>query len=81
MQAEIDGLVANPPEGPGGAQRGGASHPNGGGGSWNVSLGDVCLRPLGGACATQSVLQYWAMDRDTFEHGALSEGVWLALRV
>lgn len=32
-------------------------------------LGDVCFKPLGDACATQSVLQYWQMDRDTYERG------------
>lgn len=57
MQDEIDALVANPGDA------------NGGGGSWNVTLADVCLRPLGSACATQSVLQYWGMDREVFEHG------------
>ncbi len=41
----------------------------GGGGSWNVTLADVCLKPMGADCATQSVLQYWGMSREAFEHG------------
>ncbi|KAL4426962.1 hypothetical protein ABPG77_009523, partial [Micractinium sp. CCAP 211/92] len=66
MQAEIDALVAD-----GAGSSSDASRASGGGGgSWNVSLGDVCLRPLGpgSACATQSVLQYWGMSRDVYEH-------------
>ncbi|EFN58463.1 hypothetical protein CHLNCDRAFT_6284, partial [Chlorella variabilis] len=62
MQDEIDALSASY-DAPGSAGDGG------GGGSWNVTLADVCLAPLGSACATQSVLQYWGMSRDVFEHG------------
>ena len=69
MQAEIDALVANPDGGDGGDRSSSRGSNSGGGGSWNITLGDVCLKPLGGACATQSVLQYWGMSRDTFEHG------------
>jgi hypothetical protein len=61
IQDELDALTASY-EGPPGAG-------GGGGGSWDVTLADVCLRPLGSACATQSVLQYWGMSRDVFEHG------------
>ena len=61
MQAEIDALTADAGDGAA----------DGGGGSWNVSLADVCLRPLGSACATQSVLQYWGMSQDVLDHGAL----------
>jgi hypothetical protein len=32
-----------------------------------VTLADVCFKPFGGACATQSVLQYWHMDRAFYE--------------
>jgi Niemann-Pick C1 protein len=62
IQDEVDALTGSYTEP-------GAGAGGGGGGSWNVSLADVCLAPLGGACATQSVLQYWAMDREVFEHG------------
>lgn len=33
----------------------------------NASLASVCFKPFGSACATQSVLQYWRMDRDFYE--------------
>jgi Niemann-Pick C1 protein len=32
-------------------------------GGADVRLTDVCFKPMGEACATQSVLQYWKMDR------------------
>ncbi|KAI3436838.1 hypothetical protein D9Q98_006248 [Chlorella vulgaris] len=67
LQDEIDSLTASydaPENGVVGGAEGG-----GGGGSWNVTLADVCLRPLGTGCATQSVLQYWGMSREVFEHG------------
>ncbi|KAF6148392.1 hypothetical protein GIB67_036607, partial [Kingdonia uniflora] len=32
-----------------------------------VSLTDICLKPLGKDCATQSVLQYFKMDPDNYE--------------
>uniref|UniRef100_A0A1J3K9G7 Niemann-Pick C1 protein n=1 Tax=Noccaea caerulescens TaxID=107243 RepID=A0A1J3K9G7_NOCCA len=32
-----------------------------------VSLTDICLKPLGEDCATQSILQYFKMDSGTFE--------------
>ncbi|PSS21814.1 Niemann-Pick C1 protein [Actinidia chinensis var. chinensis] len=32
-----------------------------------VSLTDICLKPLGEDCATQSVLQYFKMDPDNFD--------------
>lgn len=28
----------------------------------NVTLADICFKPFGDICATQSVLQYWHMD-------------------
>lgn len=28
-----------------------------------AALTDVCFKPFGTACATQSILQYWHMDR------------------
>ncbi|XP_024370575.1 uncharacterized protein [Physcomitrium patens] len=31
-----------------------------------ISLQDICLKPLGTPCATQSVLQYFKMDADLF---------------
>ncbi|XP_039015297.1 LOW QUALITY PROTEIN: NPC intracellular cholesterol transporter 1-like [Hibiscus syriacus] len=34
----------------------------------NVSLTDICLKPLGHDCATQSILQYFKMDRENFEN-------------
>ena len=39
-------------------------------GEGNVTLQDVCLTPLlNGICATQSILQYWRMDRSIYEKG------------
>ncbi|KAG0593289.1 hypothetical protein KC19_1G318700 [Ceratodon purpureus] len=32
-----------------------------------ISLQDICLKPLGTPCATQSILQYFKMDPDLFE--------------
>ncbi|XP_031382221.1 NPC intracellular cholesterol transporter 1 [Punica granatum] len=32
-----------------------------------VSLTDICLKPLGEDCATQSILQYFKMDPENFE--------------
>ncbi|CAH2075793.1 unnamed protein product [Thlaspi arvense] len=32
-----------------------------------VSLTDICLKPLGEDCATQSILQYFKMDSETFD--------------
>eukprot|EP00879_Flechtneria_rotunda_P012269 GHRR01012815.1.p1 GENE.GHRR01012815.1~~GHRR01012815.1.p1 ORF type:complete len:1130 (+),score=344.72 GHRR01012815.1:967-4356(+) len=32
-----------------------------------AALTDVCFKPFGTACATQSVLQYWHMDRALYE--------------
>lgn len=70
MQAEIDALVAEMPAGSGGSA---GSSSDGGGyngiGSGRVTLADVCLRPLGTACATQSVLQYWGMSLEAYQAG------------
>ncbi|KAK7299788.1 hypothetical protein RJT34_10616 [Clitoria ternatea] len=33
-----------------------------------VSLGDICLKPLGEDCATQSILQYFQMDLDNYDN-------------
>lgn len=33
-----------------------------------VTLNDVCFKPFGTSCATQSVAQYWRMDRGLYEH-------------
>lgn len=35
----------------------------------SVSLADVCYKPFGDSCATQSVLQYWRMNRTLYESG------------
>lgn len=32
----------------------------------NITLQDVCFKPFGDVCATQSVLQYWHMDPAAF---------------
>jgi hypothetical protein len=32
-----------------------------------IGLQDICLKPLGTPCATQSVLQYFKMDPDLFD--------------
>ncbi|CAO2833728.1 unnamed protein product [Amaranthus hypochondriacus] len=34
----------------------------------NVSLTDICYKPLGQDCATQSILQYFKMDAENFEN-------------
>ncbi|QDZ19863.1 SSD domain-containing protein [Chloropicon primus] len=38
----------------------------------NATLDDICFKPFGptGACATQSILQYWQMNRTAFEDAA-----------
>jgi Niemann-Pick C1 protein len=43
-----------------------------GGEGKNATLDSICFKPFGkeGNCATQSVLQYWQMDRNTFEFNA-----------
>ncbi|GMH37538.1 hypothetical protein BSKO_05411 [Bryopsis sp. KO-2023] len=33
----------------------------------NVSLSDVCFKPIGDICAVESVLQYWQMDQGRWE--------------
>lgn len=38
----------------------------------NATLSSICFKPLGGACAIESVLQYWQMDADTYARGGLS---------
>ena len=32
-----------------------------------VRLRDVCFKPFGDECATQSVLQYWRLNRTLYE--------------
>eukprot|EP00850_Spirogloea_muscicola_P011841 SM000075S21930 [mRNA] locus=s75:132909:143830:+ [translate_table: standard] len=32
-----------------------------------VSLEDICFKPLGPTCATQSIFQYWKMDKDLLD--------------
>ena len=95
MQDAIDGLVADPSDSSAADAAGGSSGSmrsssrarmndgggGGGGGSWNVTLADVCLKPLGSECATQSVLQYWGMSRDAFEHGGRGAAAWALLAV
>jgi Niemann-Pick C1 protein len=54
MQAEVDALSA-----PG--------YSASGDGESGATLDSVCLKPLGDACATQSVLQYWQGDLDSYE--------------
>ncbi|KAM7258591.1 hypothetical protein ACFE04_014332 [Oxalis oulophora] len=34
----------------------------------SVSLTDICLNPLGQACATQSILQYFKMDPENYDY-------------
>ena len=38
----------------------------------NATLASICFKPLGGACAIESVLQYWQMDVNTYGMGRLS---------
>lgn len=33
----------------------------------DVYLENVCYKPFGDACATQSIAQYWAMSRSAFD--------------
>lgn len=35
----------------------------------NVSLPDVCFKPFGTTCATQSILQFWQMNMTYYETG------------
>jgi hypothetical protein len=35
-----------------------------------VSLPDVCFKPFGTTCATQSILQFWQMNMTYYETGA-----------
>jgi len=34
-----------------------------------ASLAEVCYKPFGEECATQSLLQYWQMNRTIYEQG------------
>lgn len=38
-------------------------------GGSNVTLQSVCYKPFGDECATQSVLQYWQMNRTLYTSG------------
>lgn len=40
--------------------------------SGNATLASICFKPLGGACAIESVLQYWQMDAAIYTTGRLS---------
>jgi hypothetical protein len=37
-----------------------------------VRLDDVCFKPFGDACATQSVLQYWQLNQTLYEKEQVS---------
>ncbi len=54
IQAEVDAISAQ-------MEAGGE-----GGAGGSVSLTDICYKPFGGACATQSLLQYWKMDLEFY---------------
>lgn len=41
-----------------------------GGAQANATLASVCFKPFGSACATQSILQYWRMDRELYRREA-----------
>ncbi|GAB2243546.1 hypothetical protein Droror1_Dr00023674 [Drosera rotundifolia] len=41
-----------------------------------VSLTDICMKPLGQDCATQSVLQYYKMDPENFEENGVDHAVY-----
>ncbi|CAL8466999.1 g6535 [Coccomyxa elongata] len=43
-----------------------------------ATLQDVCYKPFGEACATQSILQFWKMDADIYEHGEPPYGMKLS---
>jgi Niemann-Pick C1 protein len=36
-----------------------------------VSLADICLKPLGTECATQSVLQYFQLDPKKYDDSGI----------
>jgi hypothetical protein len=38
----------------------------------HMSLTDVCFKPFGTTCATQSILQYWQMNMTYYETGGWS---------
>lgn len=69
MQAQVDALYANGTQGPLkqpiSSRLGTSQHLKGAG----VSLQDICYKPLGTACAIESVLQYWQMRKEVYEHG------------
>ncbi|CAD7700022.1 unnamed protein product [Ostreobium quekettii] len=52
IQDKIDGIQATVGEGE-------AAH--------NVTLNDVCFKPTGDVCGSQSILQYWQMNRSVWE--------------
>ncbi|KAK9823955.1 hypothetical protein WJX72_006638 [[Myrmecia] bisecta] len=57
MQAAVDGLsVTVPGEDPDSPVQ-------------NVTLTSVCYKPMGDACATQSILQYWQMEEAFYTKG------------
>jgi hypothetical protein len=35
----------------------------------HISLPDVCFKPFGTTCATQSILQFWQMNMTYYETG------------
>ena len=46
-----------------------------------MTLAEVCYKPFPGgaeACATQSLLQYWQLDRRVYERGAPGAGARLS---
>ncbi|EIE26672.1 multidrug efflux transporter AcrB transmembrane domain-containing protein [Coccomyxa subellipsoidea C-169] len=43
-----------------------------------ATLQDVCYKPFGAACATQSILQFWKMDEDIYEKGEPPYGMKLS---
>jgi Niemann-Pick C1 protein len=46
----------------------------------NATLAGVCFKPFGEDCATQSVLQYWRMDRAFYE-AEMAKGPYSAARL
>ena len=44
-----------------------------------MTLQDICYKPLGKACAIESVLQYWQMSEGIYEHGLPGQVCWPCL--
>jgi len=42
-----------------------------------AALPDVCFKPFGTVCATQSILQFWQMNRTYYDTGGWVRAEWV----